>query len=278
MADYLDYLMANPDVARSLGNKLTIPQMEAAAKQHFQTYGAGEGRSWGGSAPTAASAYLAANTDVANEYYSNDFASQGVTLNDFATQHYADFGINELRDWPGGAPTGNAPPGSPFVNTLPGGADADNPPQIYNPNNFPTSRQGLDQTYINDLMSVLMPELKGSIGNYRDDVDTLTGQAVGLARNTTQDMMKEMMQSLTSNMNVTGMTDSTVMSDAMGTASSGILSNLSNQVLEAGMEGAKLNLGMPSMLGQLAGLGQTSTSQDPSIPDRILASIYTGSQ
>ena len=93
-----DYMNANPDVASAVGWN------PAAAIQHYQTYGANEGRAGfgmqaGGNAD--AQAYLAANPDVAAAAQ----AAGGDPLQ-YARWHENTFGKNEGRGW--GEATGAA--------------------------------------------------------------------------------------------------------------------------------------------------------------------------
>jgi hypothetical protein len=152
------------------------------------------------------------------------------------------------------------------------------PPEIFRPDLFPTSRAGIGQDYIDQIMTAVVPQLTQSIENREQNIDDFTGQAVGLSRNVSRDLLGDTLQSMLGNLSNRGILNSTVASESLGTATGDVLKNISNQVYQAGMEGAKLKLGTPDLLGQLSQLGQVSESQDPSVPQRILASVYTGSQ
>jgi len=151
-------------------------------------------------------------------------------------------------------------------------------PQLYRPDLFPTSRTGLGQTYIDQIMKAVVPQLVGSVESREQDITSLTGQAVGLSRSVSQDLLKDVLQNYTTDLENRGILNSTVAGETLGGATGEVLKNISNQVFQAGMTGAQLQLGTPDLLGGLAQLGQVSESKDPSVPQKILASIYTGSQ
>lgn len=149
--------------------------------------------------------------------------------------------------------------------------------QLYNPENFPTSRAGLGQEYIDQIMSSVIPQLTSSVEGFEGNVDEFTNQALGLARSTGQDLLSGVLQTNLNSLVGRGMMDSKVAGTALGAATGDVLKNIQNQTMQAGMEGAKLKLGMPDMLAQLAQLGQVSESADPSVPDRIIATLFSGS-
>lgn len=148
--------------------------------------------------------------------------------------------------------------------------------QLYNPEQFPTSRSGIGQGYIDQIMSAIMPQLTSQVENYDTNVDTQTENAVGLAANTGQDLLGNILQTNMNSMVNKGMMDSKVAGTAFGAAQGEVLSNIQNQTMQAGMEGAKLKLGSTDMLGQLAQLGTVTEAEDPSIPNRILATLFSG--
>ena len=148
--------------------------------------------------------------------------------------------------------------------------------QLYNPEKFPTARQGLDQGYIDQIMSAIIPQLTSGIANRDTNIEGLTSGAVGLAANTGQDLLGNVLQTNLNSLVGRGMMDSKVAGTAFGAATGDVLKNVQNQTLQAGMEEAKLKLGSTDMLGQLAQLGNVSESQDPSIPDRVLATLFSG--
>ena len=157
-----------------------------------------------------------------------------------------------------------------------GKEDVEGDPQLYQPDLFPESRTGIGQGYIDQIMGAVVPNLTESIEGREQDIENLTGQAVNLSKNVSRDLLGDTLQGMTSSLENRGILNSTVAGDVMGTATGEVLSNISNQVYQAGMEGAKLNLGTTDLLRQVAGLGQVSESKDPSVPQRILASTYLG--
>lgn len=148
--------------------------------------------------------------------------------------------------------------------------------QLYNPEQFPTARTGLDQGYIDQIMSAIIPQLTSQVEGFDTNVDLLTQDATGLAASTGQDLLGNILQTNMNSLVGRGMANSKVAGTALGAASGEVLKNVQNQTFQAGMEGAKLKLGSTDMLGQLAQLGQVSESQDPSIPNRILATLFSG--
>jgi len=159
-----------------------------------------------------------------------------------------------------------------------GNLNQDDIPEIYRPDLFPTSRSGIGQDYIDQIMSSIIPQLTSSIGSRDQNINDLTGQSLAQSRSVSGDLISDVLQDTLNNLNARGITNSTITGDIAGEATGNILKNISNQVYQTGIQGASLKLGTPDLLGQLAGLGQVSESQDPSIPQRILASIYSSSQ
>lgn len=148
--------------------------------------------------------------------------------------------------------------------------------QLYNPEQFPTSRAGIEQGYIDQIMSSIIPQLTSQVEGYDTNVDTYMQEATGLAASTGQDLLGNILQTNMNSMVNKGMMDSKVAGTAFGAAQGEVLKNIQNQTMQAGMEGAKLKLGSTDMLGQLAQLGSVSESEDPSIPNRILATLFSG--
>lgn len=150
------------------------------------------------------------------------------------------------------------------------------PPQLYNPDLYPTSRTGLDQSYIDQIMTAVVPTLTNSLEDYPGQVDTLMNNSVDLSRSTTKDMLDGTLQSLLNDLNGRGIMDSSMSRDIIGNATGDVLKNYSNQNMQAGMEAAKLKLGIPALSGQLAQLGNISYQEDPSVPQQLLTSLYVG--
>ena len=95
------YLRANPDVAAWAQASGMDPA--AAARQHYQQFGASEGRSGFGADPSRSfnstldvQSYLRNNPDVAQFARAN-----GLDPSDFARQHYQQYGIGEGREGSG---------------------------------------------------------------------------------------------------------------------------------------------------------------------------------
>ena len=150
--------------------------------------------------------------------------------------------------------------------------------QLYQPNKFPTSYSGLGKNYIDQIMTAVMPQFESSISNYGANVDKYTTEASGMAKNMGTNMLDQVLQVVLNSMVGRGMVNSSTAGTAMGAASGEVLKNISNQTYQAGMEGAKLKIGLPDMLSKIMeGLGKYSSAEDPSIPERTLAALFSGS-
>ncbi len=165
-----------------------------------------------------------------------------------------------------------------FQTQITGALGSNNPPQVYQPDLFPTARKGIGQDYISQIMGSVVPRLTDSVENYESNIDQYTGEAVAQSRGNTRDLLDNVLQSSLNSMSSRNMLNSSIAENVMGNATGEVLKNISNQNFQAGMEGAKLKVGAPDMLAQIAQLGNISESQDPSVPQQILSSTITGMQ
>jgi len=116
-------------------------------------------------------------------------------------------------------------------------------PQVYKPDLYPTAYKGLGNDYIQQIMGSVVPRLQTSIEDYDTNIDQYTGEAAAMGRGNAKNLLDDVLQS------------------SLNTMSS---RNMIGRV--GGMD----------RLAQVASLGEYSLSEDPSVPQQILANTIQG--
>jgi hypothetical protein len=146
--------------------------------------------------------------------------------------------------------------------------------ELYQPDKFPRSYSGLGNQYLDQLMPTLIDDLLASIQGFDANVDKTYKAAMDVNNLNTKDLLSGVLEGTVNNMSGRGILDSSITSDAIGTATGEVLKNVQNQNMQAGLEAAKMHLSKPSLLSDLTKLGQYSYSEDPSVPVKTLASLF----
>ncbi len=160
--------------------------------------------------------------------------------------------------------------------SIKGTLGTEDPPQVYQPDLFPTAFSGIEQGYMDQIMGAVVPQLTDSIQNHDTNINQYTKEAFAQNRNASKGLLDSVLQSSVNSLNSRGILNSKVAENTMGNATGEVFKNLNNQNLQSSMEAAKLKIGAPSMLGQIANLGKYSLSEDPSVPQQLLSRTITG--
>ena len=265
-----NYLERNPDVAKwAFGAGQGINE---AASGHYSRHGEAEGRAWDAApvapapvapapvapAPVAAgslspsfSAYMNRDPELARQTQ----ADTSMSDMDYILQHWNTFGQGEGRVSPyagGGGSVFDLPTLKPGSAKTTSGIDWGSP----------------------------------GVGGLLDRIKDWTGRASGLAENATSNignfynnLMRESLgpqafQGTLNNLRERNMLDSSVASDAMANAQTGIASNIGNRAFDTYLKGYDTQMQMPGMLSQMAKtLGGTSNT-DPMAAYRLVFGNY----
>lgn len=148
--------------------------------------------------------------------------------------------------------------------------------QLYEPSKYPKSYTGISSRYRNELMDNIIPQIVSAVQGYEGNVDNYVAEAAGLAQNTGQNLLQDVLQTNMNSLVQRGMVNSKVAGTTLGAATGDVLKNVQNQAYQTGMQGAQMKLNQTDMLGQLAELGQYTSTTDASVPQRIIASLFAG--
>lgn len=125
-----------------------------------------------------------------------------------------------------------------------------------NSNSLSNSFSGLDSGYRNELMGGVIPQLTQSASGLSGQVDKYVDNASSLYQNLTNQAMQRQLPGLLGSLANRGMLNSSVASNAIGGGAAEIAKAYGNKLHESGMQGAQMQMQIPSILGALAQLGQ----------------------
>jgi len=126
------------------------------------------------------------------------------------------------------------------------------------------SYSGLPQSTITPFLENIMPLLNTTISSLPATIDKYTNNAAKLYGQMGGQMLNQQMPDYLNALNRRGILDSTITSDALRGLGRDISDYTGNKVYEAGMNAAQMAANIPSVLGQLATLGQSSQSSGTS--------------
>ena len=127
-----------------------------------------------------------------------------------------------------------------------------------------SSYSGLPSEYRDQLLSALMPQLTSSIANMEGNIDQYTNQALGSYQQMMQNAMRTNIPKGLDALTNRGILSSTMGENVMGDVYSAAAIDASNKGYQTAMQAALLKANMPSVLGEIGQLGQTSTSRQSS--------------
>lgn len=139
---------------------------------------------------------------------------------------------------------------------------------------FPSDKypySGLPESYRDQLLSFVMPQLRGSVENYSSNIDDFTQQALGSYRQEFDKMIKDILPREINQLANRGILSSTVASDTLGRATSEAARASATKGYETGMQAALMRANIPNTLAGLLQYGQST--QDPSVMYRTMAQL-----
>jgi hypothetical protein len=130
---------------------------------------------------------------------------------------------------------------------------------------------GLPESYRDQLLSFVMPQLQQGVQNLPGNIDKYTGEALGGYRQELDNALKEMIPKYLQNFAKRGVLSSTVASDTLGKAVSNAAVQSSTKGYQTAMEAAKWKTQIPNTLGGLLEYGRST--EDPTVMYRTMADL-----
>ena len=140
----------------------------------------------------------------------------------------------------------------------------------------PTSYTGLGSSWQDFSANTVQPVLANLVSNYPQFMNkTYDDATAGLGKVATAQLQPALQGALNS-LAGRNMINSSVASDTMSKAGTGVLNNLLGYGASLQGQKAAALANMPNMLGGIAQLGQYSSSTDNSVPYEIMATLLSG--
>ena len=130
---------------------------------------------------------------------------------------------------------------------------------------------GLPESYRDQLLSFVMPQLQSSVQNMPRNIDTFTNQALGSYRQELDRAMKEMIPREINQLANRGVLNSSVASDTLSQATSRAATQSATKGYETAMQGALMKNQIPNTLSGLLTYGVSN--QDPTVMYRTMAQL-----
>lgn len=144
------------------------------------------------------------------------------------------------------------------------------------------SQSGLPNQYRDQLLSSLMPQLQDSVTNMGANYDKYTNEALGSYQQMMQNALRKNIPSSIAGMANRGIINSTEGNKILSDTYSNAAIDASNKGYTTAMQSAIGKAGMPSILAQIAQLGNGSNSnsfsyqEDPTVMARAMADLISG--
>jgi hypothetical protein len=123
------------------------------------------------------------------------------------------------------------------------------------------SYSGLPKSYQEQLLAAIIPQLIDQASKMEGNYDTYTNQALGSYQQTMNEAIKKNIPLAIANLANRGILNSTEGQNVLGNVYSSAASDAANKGYESAMQAALGKANIPSILAQIAGLGQSSESQ-----------------
>ena len=130
---------------------------------------------------------------------------------------------------------------------------------------------GLPQSYRDQLLSFVMPNLESGINNQRRDIDRYTNQAQGSYQQQLQNALKTMIPQQINQLANRGILSSSVASDTLSDTISKATTQSAGKGYETAMNAALMKANIPNTLSGLLQYG--ASSQDPTVMYRTMAEL-----
>jgi hypothetical protein len=138
---------------------------------------------------------------------------------------------------------------------------------------MPTSYSGLPQTYQDQLLASLMPQLNSAVTNMPGNIDKYTNEALGSYQQMMQNALRQNIPEALRGLANRGILNSTEGQNVLGNVMSTAATDASTKGYTTAMQAALLKANMPTILAQIADLGKSSTSQDPTQMYKTMADL-----
>jgi hypothetical protein len=126
------------------------------------------------------------------------------------------------------------------------------------------SYSGLPSNIQNELLAALMPQLKSAITNMPGNIDNYTNEALGSYQQMLQNSLRKDIPTALSNLANRGIINSTEGQNMLSKVMSDAAIGASDKGYQTAMQSALLKANMPTILGQLAELGKSTSSTSSS--------------
>ena len=141
---------------------------------------------------------------------------------------------------------------------------------------FPTGEEvkpysGLPESYRDQLLSFMMPQLQSGVQNMEGNIDDYTQNALGTYRNEFNQYINDAIPKQVRNLGKRGILNSSVASDTLSQTYSDALRKSSGMGYQTAMEAAKMKTQIPQSIGSLLQYGQYS--EDPTVMYKTLAGL-----
>jgi hypothetical protein len=130
---------------------------------------------------------------------------------------------------------------------------------------------GLPESYRDQLLGFVMPQLQNSVENMPGNIDQFTQNAQSSYQQQLQNSLKTMIPQQINQLANRGILSSTVASDTLSDTISKAATASSSKGYETAMQGALMKANIPNTLSGLLQYGQSQ--QDPSIMYRTMAQL-----
>ena len=144
---------------------------------------------------------------------------------------------------------------------------------------FPTGEEvkpysGLPESYRDQLLGFLMPQLQSGIENMPGNIDDYTQNALGTYRQEFNQYINDAIPKQIRNLGKRGILDSSMAENTLSQTYSDAIRKSSGMGYNTAMEAAKMKANIPQSIGSLLAYGQYS--EDPTIMYKTLASLLAG--
>jgi hypothetical protein len=130
---------------------------------------------------------------------------------------------------------------------------------------------GLPESYRDQLLSFLMPQLQGSVQNMEGNIDDYTQSALGTYQQEFDQYIQDVIPKQLRSLSQRGVLDSSFAENALSQTYSDALRKSSGMGYQTAMEAARMKTQIPQTVGNLLQYGQYS--EDPTVMYKTLAGL-----
>ena len=266
----LDNFISGSNLQSNTPTVDTLSQYTSTQPVYYTLYGAKNGP-----AGEAELAYMQRNPDVWQAYLSD---TSGMTADQFAQQHYQDYGstATESRLWG----TKDQVDSLYSTSTTDAGTTG-NSMSLFGQDisGLKTgSYSGLPQEQSNRILDALVPKLITAANNYRSDIDNTTKAASDLYGSQARQSMKDAGNTILGALARRGIFGGELAADAYGKGLADVATSAADKTFESAMTGSAMKAQEPTILANILGLGKTTESYNQLAPYETLLNGLLGLQ